>query len=391
MPHYDPIIGIPNYKILSIKEYGEIEYFVDFIGPRQCPTCGSERLRKKDSFVRKIQHQCRGITRSFLVLKCHKFQCRGCLKFFNDRLPGVLPRHQSTEPFRDEVAMKHHQGCSRKINAETLGISPSTVERCYKAFLKRKESHRQNAFCPKVLGIDEKHFTRKHGFMTTLCDLKRKKVFDVTLGRSEKSLAGYLKKLPGKSNCKVIVMDLSETYRAIARSYFPRAMVVADRFHVVKLINHHFMKTWGELDETGRANRGLTSLMRRHPENLRPDQVVKLQRYFAERPALGVLYEFKQRLMKIIKARVFSKDQARALIPEFLACIDLLKETSFKPMRTLGETLWSWREEIVRMWRFSKTNSITEGLHNRMEEIMRRAYGFRNFENFRLRVKHYCS
>lgn len=29
------------------------------------------------------------------------------------------------------------------------------------------------------------------------------------------------------------------------------------------------------------------------------------------------------------------------------------------------------------------TNSITEGLHNRMEEIIRRAYGFRNFENFR--------
>ena len=38
------------------------------------------------------------------------------------------------------------------------------------------------------------------------------------------------------------------------------------------------------------------------------------------------------------------------------------------------------------MWRFSKKVSITEGLRNRMEEIIRRAYGFRNFENFRLRV-----
>ncbi len=42
------------------------------------------------------------------------------------------------------------------------------------------------------------------------------------------------------------------------------------------------------------------------------------------------------------------------------------------------------------MWRFSKSNSITEGFHNKMEMISRRAYGFRNFENYRLRVLNHC-
>ncbi len=42
------------------------------------------------------------------------------------------------------------------------------------------------------------------------------------------------------------------------------------------------------------------------------------------------------------------------------------------------------------MWRFSKTNGITEGFHNKMEMISRRAYGFRNFENYRLRVLTHC-
>ncbi|MNJ96843.1 hypothetical protein D3C87_145760 [compost metagenome] len=56
---------------------------------------------------------------------------------------------------------------------------------------------------------------------------------------------------------------------------------------------------------------------------------------------------------------------------------------------TLGETLESWQEEIVRMWRFKKTNSIVEGMHTRMEELIRRAYGFRKFENFRLRARLY--
>jgi hypothetical protein len=34
---------------------------------------------------------------------------------------------------------------------------------------------------------------------------------------------------------------------------------------------------------------------------------------------------------------------------------------------------------------------ITEGFHNKMELISRQAYGFRNFENYRMRVKVLCS
>jgi hypothetical protein len=50
-----------------------------------------------------------------------------------------------------------------------------------------------------------------------------------------------------------------------------------------------------------------------------------------------------------------------------------------------------WREEIARMWRFTKSNGITEGFHRKMKLIQRRAYGFRNFENYRLRVRVLCS
>ena len=58
---------------------------------------------------------------------------------------------------------------------------------------------------------------------------------------------------------------------------------------------------------------------------------------------------------------------------------------------TLGETLDGWKDEIACMWRFTKNNGITEGFHNKMETISRVAYGFRNFENYRRRVKVLCS
>ena len=57
----------------------------------------------------------------------------------------------------------------------------------------------------------------------------------------------------------------------------------------------------------------------------------------------------------------------------------------------LGQTLASGSEEIVAMWRFTRNNVITEGFHNKMELINRQAYGFRNFQNYRLRVKVLCS
>ena len=48
------------------------------------------------------------------------------------------------------------------------------------------------------------------------------------------------------------------------------------------------------------------------------------------------------------------------------------------------------RGEIAAMLQFTKNNGITEGFHRKMKLIQRRAYGFRNFENYRLRVIAAC-
>ena len=160
---------------------------------------------------------------------------------------------------------------------------------------------------------------------------------------------------------------------------------------MIKLVNHHFVKTWALLDEEGRKNRALTSLMRRHEWNLKDEaQRIRIRSYLRSHPGLEAIYDFKQKLTHLLLTRVSSKNQARPFVQEFTRAIRELQESGFKALVTLGNTLESWQEEIVRMWRFSKTNSITEGLHNRMEEILRRAYGMRNFENFRIRVKAFC-
>ena len=164
------------------------------------------------------------------------------------------------------------------------------------------------------------------------------------------------------------------------RKYFPNARIVADRFQVIRLINHHFLACWRDLDPAGSRNRGLLSLMRRHRHKLSTEQAACLSAYLAAHPALELIYRFKQRLCYLLLKKHRTRKQCEQLAPRLLRAV-----------YQLGETLHSWPAEIAAMWRFTRNNCITEGFHTKMEVLQRQAYGFRNFENYRVRVKIMCS
>jgi len=393
MPETQAIIGLPGFKIIKVTKSNPIIFEIKCDVVPLCPYCNGNECRIKDSFLRKLRHESFGVRVSRLEVRTHKFHCLSCKRYFNERLPGVLPYARATESFKKEVCKKHEQGIPQSTLQKDLFIGNATVERWYQKSVESKMREFAGRPCPQVLGIDEHFFTRKQGYATTLVDLKTHRVFEVVLGRSEASLKGFLNKLTGRERVKVVVMDLSETYRSIIKKYFPNAMIVADRFHVIRLVNHHFLKSWQQFDPNGRKNRGLLSLMRRHEWNLREDQKQNLDRYlYQEYPVMGAIYEFKQKLCRFLLLKKVNHDQVkRKYAGPFMTMLNELDDHPVEALRTLGKTLKSWLSEVVRMWRFTKTNSITEGLHTKMEMISRRAFGFRNFKNYRLRVLVLCS
>lgn len=390
IPMSSIIAEIPGYEIEKIEGRNPVKIYAKYTGKTKCPYCKNRHLRIKATFIRKLRHESIGLRITYLCLEAHKYHCPICGKYFNSIFPGILKHKRSTEGFRREVFEKHNNGICQKTLSRDLQIGTATVERWYHDFLELKVREMKDRFCPQVMGIDEHFFTKKKGYLTTICDLREHRVFDVVIGRTENTLGEYLNQLNGKENVKVVVMDLAETYRSIIKKHFPNAKIVTDRFHVIKLINHHFLKLWQEIDPIGRKNRGLLSLMRRHKENLKPEQILKLEEYFKQYPAMKVIYDFKQKLCRLMLIKHQTKRECRKHIPVFLNYINQLKTSLFDPMVTLGKTFESWSEELVRMWRFTKNNGITEGFHTKMEMINRRAYGFRNFENYRLRVRALC-
>ena len=71
--------------------------------------------------------------------------------------------------------------------------------------------------------------------------------------------------------------------------------------------------------------------------------------------------------------------------------VDHASKRSAPPeVRTLARTLRNWFEPIVAWHQAKVSNGPTEGMNNLLKRVKRVAFGFTNFENFRIRALLYA-
>tara|TARA_R110002073_G_scaffold234178_1_gene395502 strand:- start:211 stop:1473 length:1263 start_codon:yes stop_codon:yes gene_type:complete len=406
-------IGIAGYRVEDIEERRgfKILHLKRNLQSKRpaCPCCRPEGFRderseagnlevySKGPYTRTVRHLEAFGRPTQLKIHTHRYQCRRCGKSFIPPLPGIKPYRHSSEPFRQNIYELHFAGIAGSVLARRERIGSASVERFYHEYTGLKARERSDGICPPVLGIDEHSIHRKRTrhrrgtkFATTLCNLRTHRIFDIVEGRDPQDLEEYFAQLKGKENVRIICMDLSSSYRALVRKHFPNAKIVADRFHVIRVVQKHFMDLFREFAPQIKNHRGYLAALRTHPENLFPKQKETLNRLFKQHPAIKPIYDQMQKTNQLMRTRTVSARGAKQLIPRMLELIAMLKASGFKPIERLAKTLAEWDEAIVCMWRFSKSNGITEGFHRKMKLIQRRAYGFKNFENYRLRVIAEC-
>ena len=216
------------------------------------------------------------------------------------------------------------------------------------------------------------------------------KVFEVLQGKSSTDLLSFLSSLKGRHKVKVICIDLSSSYRHLLKKWFPNAHIVADRFHVVRIVQYHFLKFCRQLVPEIKNKRGMLNALRKNPENLKELDKERLKALFKAHPAMKQLYEKQLEVRQLLNLKHQDKRSCRKHSKKYFQLVEELLGSGLQSMETLATTLKDWAEEIGRMWRFSKNNGVTEGFHRKMKLIQRCAYGFRNFENYRLRVIAHC-
>ena len=328
-----------------------------------------------------------------LELENEKWVCRGCGRSFWQRFPGILPRMRASEPFRRSVCQKHFDGISRSRLAQREGSQRhdrTLVRLAICSWWRRSGPARRVRRSSASTSISSPGGI---GYATTFCDLKNHKVHDVVLGRSEASLEGYLattgRQASGESRLHGSGGRLPRP-GAQALSLRPASWRIA--FTSSALVNHHFLACWKRSGSGGIKESRADFADAPPPAKSHCRSSRRLSHYLRGRSGAGGDLPLQTAaLLPAAGETAAIQKRCRKLAPRLLRDIAELRGCGLAPLVQLGNTLHSWREEIACMWRFTRNNGITEGFHTKMEVLQRQAYGFRNFQNYRLRVKVLCS
>jgi transposase len=98
------------------------------------------------------------------------------------------------------------------------------------------------------------------------------------------------------------------------------------------------------------------------------------------------VWGYYQRIMKFYRIRGQKKAEHA-----FIAITDDLAHETLPELKTFRRTLMQWRVEILNYFKNRVTNARCEGYNNKAKVIKKRAYGFKSFPNYRLRILTTCT
>jgi transposase len=99
-------------------------------------------------------------------------------------LETPLAQQHATEAFRRSIFDCTGTVLTAAVSAGGKPLRPP-MSSAIPALSPPARAELNDAGCPRILGIDELFFSRRHGYANTFCDLAKHKVYDVVLGRSE--------------------------------------------------------------------------------------------------------------------------------------------------------------------------------------------------------------
>ena len=348
-----------------------------------CPRCAVKSYSVHDRRWVKIMDQpIRGSGIYLRILK-RRFRCPGCKKVFTEPIPGVRKGFKTTERYRRGIRWACENFKDLKSVQRAFGCSAGLVYKTFYEQLGLKLRERKNNPWPSRIGIDEHSWLKgKSGrsFVSLVVDYDNKKIFEAVEGKTALGLTENLSHIPGRERVKEVALDLCDPFKKFAREMFPNAKIVADHFHVVRLLNPALNKARTEITGDKRSHPGRRLLLM-NGSRLEYFERRALHLWLEHHPKLKELYMFKEAIHRLYRMRGFNK-AAKALTK----LTDQMALSTLPEIKTLRRTLMSWRNEILNFFVNRTSNARTEGFNNLAKLLQKRAFGFRSFFNYRLRL-----
>jgi transposase len=396
------LVGLDEYEVIDAVERddGVLEVHVQVPRPEAaCPGCGTFSARVKQRRRQEVRDGLSFERPTVLVWHKRRFRCDTpeCRGSFTESTAQVPPRSRLTTRLRDAVGRAGRTRSTAEVAAD-YRIGWWTAWRAIAAAAAAAIAARPAA-PPARLGLDETTFRRPQRFATGLVDLSTGELWDLVPGRSKAVVIDRLRRLDDEvlAGISDVVIDPFAGYKAAVRELVPTARRTADRFHVVRLANQAItdVRCRRQQELTGRRGRKHDPFYRarrdllRARERLTDRQGARVQAALAaDAPAeeLWAAWIAKEGIRDL-----YAKT-GRAEAEVFLdGWLQVFGACGIPELERLATTLGRWREEVLNYFDSRLTNGRTEGRNLTIKAVKRSGYGFRNFDNYRLRVLYRCS
>lgn len=237
------------------------------------------------------------------------------------------------------------------------------------------------------LSVDEIYVGKARKFYTLVIDLESGRIVWVAKGRSGQVLKPFWRALRlAKARIKAVCCDLSAAYWKAIRDNLPKAAVVFDRFHLVKLMNEKLDQLRRSLQREAEERmhacvKGVRWLLLMRTDHLKEEQLPKLQAALKQNEPLLIGYLLKEMLGLLWEQS--SKEQMEAFLREWSL---LAAGTGIKVLQTMAKTLASHATGILSWWENPISNGRMEGINNKIKAMLRQHYGLRDERFFILRL-----
>ena len=391
-----------NYNILNSLDLQEvilkkqkfskkiIELWIECpVKEHLCPSCDSITSKIHDYRERSFNHITVGRRTSKIYYNQRRYKCKHCGKEFaeNNNFIQKYYRHSNNvvnNVFDDLTTIKNLSQIGQDNN-----MSSQNVSRLMNKFM---PIFHKTTSLPEAIGIDEfKGNTGGNKFQVVITDLKTHKVIDIVSSRSEDALYNFFSKISNPKDVKLVTMDLSLFFKSIIADVLPNAKIVADTFHFTRLMH------WALDNVRKDVQKDLPKDMRiyfkhsryvlhKRTKDLTPDQYNQLTNMLDYNENLRWAYSIVQNLFEIIDEK--NPDKKVTLFKEFM---NYASNCDLPEFNKHLQTYFKWHKYIINSFYTNYSNGITEGLNTKIKTLKRVSFGFRNFQNFRLRILMACS
>jgi transposase len=353
-----------------------------------CPVCKSNNIIKRGIRYRIVKGVPVGQREVYLKIKINRIYCNRC-GILRQVVPSIAEPYKSyTKRFQKCVIEDSHRMSIKSLCARYKICWDACYEIIIDDLKKRYAKIDLSNLC--FLAIDEISYKRGHKYLTIVINYVLGNIIYVGEGKGAESLDDFWKQLgPIRSKkIKAVSIDMGRNYISAVQNNLPKAKIIFDHFHIVKLFNDHLSRIRRKIfnnatKEGKKVLFGVRWLLLKNPENLMlsRNEPERLKAALELNKDLYTAYLLKEELRMIWKQT--DKIHASAKIDEW---IQIAKNSCINDLIKMGESLDRYRYGILNWYDYQINSGKLEGLNNKIKVLMRTSYGLRNIDNLKYRL-----